>query len=171
MKSEETLDIVDRNDRVIGRATRSDVYAKKLLHRIAHILIFNSEGEMLLQLRSKKSSFCPGHWSTAVGGHVVSGESYEVAARREFKEELGDDAPFQFIAKDYYEDNVVETGIKKFLSTFKTVLDKEFKVNPDEVQRVEYFSLEKIQEMINEGEKFHPELLFLLEKYFNIKQK
>ena len=39
------------------------------------------------------------------------------------------------------------------------------------VEKVEFFSLDKIQEMINDGEKFHPELLFLLEKHFEIKPK
>jgi hypothetical protein len=29
-----------------------------------------------------------------------------------------------------------------------------------------FFAIEKINEMVEKGEKFHPELLFLLRKYF-----
>ncbi|MCA9460196.1 MAG: NUDIX domain-containing protein, partial [Nanoarchaeota archaeon] len=82
----ELLDIVNRKDEVIGVASKEDVYKKSLTHRIVHILIFNDKNELALQLRSKKVSFCPSHWSTSVGGHVQSGESYEGAALREYQE-------------------------------------------------------------------------------------
>ena len=123
---------------------------------------------MALQLRSKDKSFCPGYWSTAVGGHVQSGETYEEAVLREFKEELGTKTEIIFAYKDLYNDSM---GLQKFLVTFKSVSNGPFKVNPKEVEKVEFFSLDKIQEMINDGEKFHPELLFLLEKHFEIKPK
>ena len=120
---------------------------------------------MALQLRSKYTEFCPLHWSTPVGGHVQSGESYEQAALREFKEELGTTTEIDFMYKDWYEDH---RKLKKLLTTFKAVTNKSFDVNPAEVAKVEIFTLDKIREMIKSGEKFHPELLFLLRKHFDI---
>ena len=159
----EQLDVVNEKDEVINTVSISKIYENKLCHRIVHVLIFNDQGEMALQLRSQNKSFCPGHWSTSVGGHVSAGEDYKTAALREFAEELGTTSEIIFLRKDLYAKDLI-----KFLSTFKTTFNGPFKVNLEEVDKVEFFSLEKIQEMINQGEKFHPELLFLLEKEFNI---
>ena len=161
----EFLDVVNDNDEVVGRASKKEIYEKKLQHRIVHILIFNDKGEMALQLRSKHKSFCPHHWSTPVGGHVQSGETYEEAALREFQEELGTTTGITFAYKDLYDDG---RGLKKILVTFKTNFNGPFNINPKEVERVEFFSLDEIQEMIDSGENFHPELLFLLKRHFGI---
>jgi len=160
----EFLDIVDENDKIIGKASYKEVYDRLLTHRITHILIFNSKGEMLLQLRSKNKDFCPLHWGTSVGGHVRSGESYEDAAKREFQEELGTKTDITFLRKDFYVNNKYNRGLKKFLGTFTTTFNGPFKINPKEVEKIEFVSLKKIQDMINKGEKFHPELLFILRK-------
>lgn len=153
------LDVVNEDDVVIGNAPFSQVYKEQLPHRIVHVLIFNDQGDMALQKRSVLKSFCPGHWSTAVGGHVQSGESYEEAALREFQEELGTTAKLEVLRKDFY------TERKKFLVTFKAIYNGPFTINPEEVEDVRFFSLEDIKNMIVHGEKFHPELLFLLKQF------
>ena len=159
----EFLDIVDRQDKVIGTASRADIYKKSLCHRIVHVLIFNRENEMALQLRSDQVSFCPRHWSTAVGGHVQSNESYIDAALREYKEELGITSKLEKIAKDYYK---AENSPDKFLVTFKSFFDGPFHPDKKAVDQVSFFTIEQIKEMVNTGENFHPELLFLLKKYY-----
>jgi len=160
----EFLDIVNENDEAVGKAPKQEIYQNKLIHRIVHVLIFNDKGEMALQLRGKELPFCPDHWSTAVGGHVQSGEEPETAALREYKEELGETTPITFLFKDFYGDN---SGLKKFLYTYKSSSNGPFEnTSPREVQRVEFFTIETIKQMIEDGEKFHPELLFLLEKHY-----
>ncbi|MBI4163229.1 MAG: NUDIX domain-containing protein [Candidatus Aenigmarchaeota archaeon] len=164
----EMMDIVNEKDEVVGKAQREEVYKKLLLHRIVHVLIFNVKGEMALQLRSNVN-FCPYYWCTAAGGHVKSGESWEDAGKRELKEELGVEAKLTLLYKDIYTDNFRKTNMKKILATFKTVYSGSFKINPEEVDKIEFFSLEKIQQMVNNKEKMHPELLFLLKKHFGVK--
>lgn len=164
----EIIDVVNDKDEIIGKATYDKIYERHLTHRIVHVLIFNDKGEMAVQLRSKYKSFCPNHWSTPVGGHVQSGESYKEAALRELREELGIKTKIHFTYKDIYVDQKYETGLKKFLVTFRVNYNGPFKINPTEVKKIEFFSLDKIKEMINKGEKFHPELLFLLKKHFKI---
>ncbi len=163
----EMMDVVDDNDVVVGKASQKEVYEKFLTHRITHVLVFNRKGEMALQLRSKAKSFMPGFWSTTAGGHVQQGETYEQAALREMKEEIGIEPNLSFLSKDLYLDWTRENKLKKFLGTFKATSEVSFKTNP-EVERIEFFSLDKIREMVGAGKKFHPELLFLLEKHFGI---
>jgi isopentenyldiphosphate isomerase len=157
----ERLDVVDEKDEVVGEADINQIYSERLRHRIVHILLFNSEGKLALQKRSQYKSFCPGYWSTPVGGHVQKGETYEQAALREFQEELGANSPLEFLFKEVYNDS---QGNKKFLSTFRTNYDGQFELNPEEVESIDFFTLEEIGGMIDRGEKFHPELLFLLKK-------
>jgi isopentenyldiphosphate isomerase len=159
----EYLDIVDTDDKVISKATREDVYKKSLCHRIVHVLVFNDKNEMALQLRSRHLSFCPNHWSTAVGGHVHSGESYTDAAMREYDEELGVTSEIQNFSKDYYQ---AENSPNKFVVAFKSQFNGPFNPDPEEVEKADFFSMEEIKTMIENKEKFHPELLFLLKKYF-----
>lgn len=165
--TDEYLDIVNGNDEVVGSALYQDVYKNLSPHRIIHILIFNKQNELLLQMRSIHKSAHPQHWSTSVGGHVQKGETYEQAAIRESKEELGIKPTITERWKDAYTNAL---GHKKFLTTFEAFEDgTRFSIDPEEVERVEFKSLQEIKKMINNGEPFHPELVFLLEKHFGMK--
>lgn len=159
----ELLDIIDKNDHVIGQAAKEDIYAKKLRHRIVHVLVFDDSGKMLLQQRGRNSNFLPLGWSTSVGGHVISGESYEEAAMREAKEEIGITKKIDFLYKDIYKD---PRGFYKHLGTFQVTYNGPFTLHPHEVEKVEFFTIPEIRDKINNDELFHPELLFLLNKYY-----
>ena len=95
----ERFPIVDKNDRILGSASRSQVHGNNLLHRAVHILIFNEAGEVYLQQRSRWKDRHPLKWDSSAAGHVAAGESYDETARRELKEELGVSIPLQKILK------------------------------------------------------------------------
>ncbi|HZD72843.1 MAG TPA: NUDIX domain-containing protein [Actinomycetota bacterium] len=86
---EEMVDLVDEDDRVIGRAPRSEVRRRNLLHRGAGVLCRNSAGDVYVHRRTDSKDVFPGLYDAFAGGMVASGESYEDAARRELAEELG----------------------------------------------------------------------------------
>lgn len=85
----EVFDIVDENDQITGTATRADVHANRLMHRAVHVFLRNKRGDVLLQQRSMLKDVHPGDWDSSVSGHLDSGESYEQAAHREIREEMG----------------------------------------------------------------------------------
>lgn len=161
----EFLNIVNQQNKIIGKALKTEIYQRLLTHRIAHLLIFNDQGKMALQLRSRHKSFCPLHWGTAAGGHVRVGETYKQAILRECEEELGYKTKVEFMAKDLYDDG---SGLKKFLATFRAIANGPFNINSAEVDKVDFFDLDQMRQMIKKGERFHPELLFLLRKHFDI---
>lgn len=56
--------------------------------RTVGALFINSDGEVLLGLRSPSKKVWPVHWDT-IGGHVENGESLDDALIREAREEVG----------------------------------------------------------------------------------
>jgi 8-oxo-dGTP pyrophosphatase MutT (NUDIX family) len=87
--SEELVDLIDRDDRVIGRASRRRVRAENLLHRGVGILCRNSGGLIYVHKRTDIKDVFPGMYDMFVGGVVEAGETYDEAASREIAEELG----------------------------------------------------------------------------------
>jgi len=163
----EMMDVVNEKDEVVGVASRDDVYEKLLTHRIAHVLVFNKKGEVALQLQGEKKKFCPLHWVSTAAGHVDAGETAEQAALRELFEETGVRLPIKFLFKDLFVDH---RGMSKFLYFYRADCEGPFIVNPEEVAKVEFFPIEEIKDMVRRGEKFHPQLLFLLRKRFGFEQ-
>ena len=88
-KTEEFLAVVNENDVAVGKKPRRLVHTQGLRHRSAHVLVFNSAGKLLIQLRGPSKDEYPLFWDVSVGGHVGPGETYEQAARRELDEEMG----------------------------------------------------------------------------------
>ena len=91
----ERFPVVDKNDRILRYARRSDVHGNNLRHRAVHILIFDQAGEVYLQQRSRWKDRHPLKWDSSAAGHVAAGESYEETARRELEEELGTNVPLE----------------------------------------------------------------------------
>ena len=86
---DELFDVVDADDRVIGRATRRHVHAEGLMHRAVHCWVVRTDGSLVLQMRSRHKDICPLTWTSSASGHVDAGESYRQAVVRELQEELG----------------------------------------------------------------------------------
>lgn len=161
----EILDIVNEKDEVIGRKPRKEVHSSnEFIHRAAHVFVFNSKGELLLQKRSLKKDKYPGFWGD-IAGHIDSGEGYEKAARRELKEEIGIEARLEFLMKfrKQFEND------QEIITVFKCVHEGPFKIDKKEVQFVKFLSLDKIKEMLERGEDFTPGTRIALEKWLKDK--
>ncbi len=84
----EMLEITDREGNVVGLLPRGQIHEQKLFHKAVHVFLFDPEGRIYLQKRSRLKDENPGKWDSSASGHVSPGEPYPVAARRELKEEL-----------------------------------------------------------------------------------
>lgn len=85
----EMVDVVDADDRVVGRATRAEMRRDNLLHRAVYIIVRDSSGRIFAHRRTTSKDVYPGYWDVTVGGVVEAGEDYASAARRELAEEIG----------------------------------------------------------------------------------
>lgn len=87
--TEETFEVIDEAGRPLGLAPRSEVHAKGLWHRAAHVFLFRSDGRLVLQQRQASKDVCPHAWDLSVAEHLKPGESYADGAARGLQEELG----------------------------------------------------------------------------------
>jgi len=160
----EYFDVVDEKDNVIGRATRGECHKnRELIHRGIHVLIFNSDGDVLLQKRSRKVDLYPGKWTVSVAGHVGSGEDYMETAKREMEEEIGIETEIEPVSKFLFSGEKERETIR----LFKGVSDGPFRRQPEEVDDVRFFSPEEIKKMLRESpESFSPDCFIALNKYF-----
>ncbi len=161
-KMEEIFDIVDKDDEVIGSAKRSEVHGNPaLIHRVAHVLVFNEKGDLFLQKRSISKDVQPGKWDTSVGGHLDSGESYHDAALREMEEELGiASGKVEFLYK-YCHSNEYET---EYVSTFCCNWNGVISISREEIEEGRFWNIEEIENKM-ENSIFTPNFLDELERY------
>jgi isopentenyldiphosphate isomerase len=87
--ADEVLDVVDEQDRVVGRAPRGEVYARGLLHRCVFVFVRDAQDRVFVHRRTATKLAFPSQYDMFVGGVVGTGESYATAALREAEEELG----------------------------------------------------------------------------------
>jgi isopentenyldiphosphate isomerase len=87
--SEELVDVVDEQDRIVATVTRARIRAEGLLHRVASVLVFRPDGRLLVHRRTDTKDVYPGAFDCFVGGVVGTGERYEEARDRELAEEMG----------------------------------------------------------------------------------
>ncbi len=147
---EEYFDIVDEHDRVIGTALRSECHGNpSLLHRTVHVIVFHSDGRILLQKRSATKDIQPSKWDSAVGGHLCPGEDYLIAARREMSEELGidRDLPLRFLFDSKIRNEIESENIK----VFSTIYDGPFHFDKTEIDEIRFWSREELDASIGEG--------------------
>lgn len=135
--SAERFTVVDHQDTPKGAAPRQEVHANNLLHRAVHILIFNPDGEVFLQLRSRTKDRHPLAWDSSAAGHVNAGEDYEQTAQRELLEELGITAPLEKVAKLTASER---TGFE-FIWLYRGTHDGGFKLNWSEIEAGRFFPL------------------------------
>lgn len=151
---DEVLDLVTRNDEVIGTINRMD-YPQLLLRNNAYIrscdlFIVNSKNEVYVPVRTANKTIAPNGYDFSVGGHVSAGEDYIDAIIREAYEEVNLHLPrnqMLFIAKTIQE----EIRYIQSLFMYRTDLTPTF--NPNDFVNAEWMTIGEFTERLNSG---HP---------------
>jgi isopentenyl-diphosphate Delta-isomerase len=156
----EALILVDEADREVGHLSKSKCHdGQGVLHRAFSLLIFNGEGELLLQQRAATKRLWPLYWSNSCCSHPRRAESMETAINRRLHEELGLRCPLQFLFKFQYQAQFETAGSEQELcSVFIGRSRDPVKTDPNEILAWRWVQPEALQaELTGAGaEQFTP---------------
>ncbi len=165
----DTVILVDESDKEIGLSEKIEAHKQGALHRAVSVLIFNSDGEILLQKRAKQKYHSAGLWTNTTCTHPRPNETNLDAAKRRLFEEMGLNTDlkefFSFRYKAFLDNNLTEN---EYDHVFFGISDSLPLINSSEAEDYEYVSfldlITKIQQIpdnytiwfkiiIKEGEK------------------
>ncbi len=139
--------VVDKKDTPLYLKDKLECHlGKGILHRAFSVFVFNKNGELLLQQRSEDKFLWPLYWSNTCCSHPYENESYEAAARRRLKEEMGFYCNPRLIGSFVYQANYKDKGTEYELCS---VLLGEYNgivnTDPEEVANWKWMDLEKVK--------------------------
>ncbi len=143
--NKELFEIYDDNGNCVGLAPRRECHGNPaLLHRTAHVVVYHPDGRLLLQKRTMTKDIQPGKWDTAVGGHLNPGESWEEAARRELKEELG---VLEEVSLKHLFDMKVRNSLEsEDTRVFAVTLPGPFQFQREEIDEVRFWTMTELED-------------------------
>lgn len=141
----ERFPVVDENDQFVSDAPRGEVHGNNLRHRAVHLFIFNRQGELFLQKRSRWKDRHPLLWDSSAAGHVEAGEEYDATAARELKEELGVTAALVRVVKLPASERTGE----EFIWLYRGEHDGPFDLARSEIEHGEFFAPDVVSGWIN----------------------
>jgi len=145
----ELITEVDKDDNVLGLRPRDDFYSiNSIIHRGAHLILFNSKNQILLQKRALDKKWSPGLYAYSVSG-TVADESYEDCIKREMMEELGISIPVRYIFKHF----VLDKNGKAFHAIFVGKTDLETIPDYSEMSEILWVP----EDMLKKDIETHPE--------------
>lgn len=141
---------MDSEDNVLAYDSKERCHqGNGILHRAFSIFLFNSKNELLVQQRSAKKTLWPLYWSNSVCSHPVKGETYQQAARRRLKEEIGVEAPLVYLFRFQYRAHYNNIGSEKELcSVYIGRTDAVISANQDEIAAWEFIKISKVKPVI-----------------------
>jgi isopentenyl-diphosphate delta-isomerase len=164
--TDEYLDLVDKNDKVIGKMKRSEIYVKDLSNfRTINVFLINSKGQIWIPRRTVTKRVFPLCLDMSVGGHVESGETYDQAFKREVKEELNiatDSVDYHILGKVTPD----EDNISCFSTVYEIKSDEIPNYNKDDFTEYFWLTPTEIINKINQGDKAKSDLPKLVRIFY-----
>ena len=103
MISDELVEVVDLDERVVEIVSRAEMRRRNLAHRATYVMVFDSHGALLAHQRASWKDIWPSRWDLAFGGVCAVGEPWADAASRELVEEAGIVAPLRELSNVVFE--------------------------------------------------------------------
>lgn len=146
--------VVDEKNRFVRWADRAAVHRDRLDHRSIHVLVFDTAGRLLIQLRHRAKLTFASHWDLSCSGHIEEedypagpddrlDEVYASCAARELFEELGIRPETTF--RGYF---APVPGLHyEQLALYTAASDGPFVIQEDEVCEVRFVTAAELDEL------------------------
>ena len=147
----ELVDLYDENRIPLGRT--AERYAKKKhgeYRVVVHVCVFDHQGRLLIQQRSKEKGAWGGYWDVSIGGGVDAGETSREGAEREFLEELG--YPLDLTGRRPHVTVNFGGGFDDFYLLVKDLDLQKLTLQKEEVQQVRWATREEVLAMLDADE-------------------
>lgn len=159
--------LVDEHDREVGLMEKFETHRKGLLHRAFSVLVFNENGELLLQRRAFGKYHSEGLWTNTCCSHPYPGETVLEAGKRRLFEEMGFSCElsevFSFIYKAELENGLTEHELDHVLVGFS---EETPHLNLEEVSAFKWMSIDEIKaDMDYNPSQFTAWFRILIEEY------
>lgn len=144
--ADELVILVDEKDREIGTAPKLDAHRAGALHRAFSVMIWSSEGLLLLQQRHAGKYHSGGLWTNAACGHPRPGEDSAAAALRRLREEMGFACPLKELGTLRYR-AVLDQGLieHELVHVFSGLHDGAIEPNPSEADGYRWARIEDVR--------------------------
>ena len=164
---EEKVVLVDINDNQIGLMPKMEAHRKGVLHRAFSVIIFNNDGEMLLQKRASTKYHTPNLWSNTCCSHQRENEDNISAGKRRLNEEMGFITQLydfeSFIYKVSFSNGLIEHEFDHILVGIYNGLPN---INLDEVDEWKWISIDElVNDMKDNSEKYTAWFKIIINKY------
>lgn len=164
--------VVDKDNRFVRWEPRRVIHEQRLFHRSIHVLVFDTQGRLVIQRRHADKQTYPRYWDCSISGHVEEEDYpgypgtfdpdaelekvYERTASRELKEELGVEAPLSFLGH-FPPDPLIRY---EHVHLFRATSDGPFVFQKEEIEEIRRVSAKELSAMQEEGEPLTKSLLF-----------
>ncbi len=144
MEQEEVI-LVDENDHETGTCEKLRAHEEGKLHRAFSIFVFNPDGQLLLQKRSRHKYHSDGLWTNTCCSHPRPGHAMEVEVKRKLMQEMGFACDvqwsFRFPYRVEFDNGMIEHEIDHvFIGRY----DGKVSPNPAEVEDWKWMDLESL---------------------------
>ena len=168
----EYIDEVDENNNLTNRIfSKEEFHNSPKWYREVMCFAVNSNGEILIQKRSKRKKDKPLYWEVCTG-HVSSKETPEIAMQRELKEELGIETNKKDLKKICIlktKDNMEDRFHYVFTYVFMIKINVQIEnliMQEDEVDQIKFIKIPDLLNMLKDSNI--PNCLLVYEKIADV---
>ena len=164
---EEKVVLVDDSNNQVGLMPKMEAHLKGVLHRAFSVIIFNNNGEVMLQKRASTKYHTPSLWSNTCCSHQRENEDNISAGKRRLNEEMGFNTQLydfeSFIYKVSFSNGLIEHEFDHILVGIYNGLPN---INFDEVDEWKWVSIDElVNDMQDNSEKYTAWFKIIINKY------
>ena len=143
------INLANDQDYPVDVSVRGEPTPENRYPMIAGTFLFNSKGNIILQKIALTKKNDAGKWSYSAAGHVDAGETYEQAALRELKEEMGIQVnDLTFVGKDYM---LKDGKPRSFHHVFRVISDDLIIPDLSEIAEVREFTIPELKRLVQQN--------------------
>lgn len=140
------IDRVDEHNKVVGTVPRGLAITENIGFRVAHVLVVDEAGEVLLQQIGSEGTRSPGRWGSSVAGYLYAGEDPLKGAQRRMREEIGLETELEPCGRTKMSDE----GSTKFIYVYLSRADSARVVDPGHVAALCYWPMAEVDRALKE---------------------